>query len=687
MTPAPASPDATDRTLDFELATDLHAIEGAVESVLAVGRKSRFDPDRLRLHLRVGLTEAIANAMLYGSREDRDKRVRVEVRFTDEDVTVRVTDQGTGFDPDTIPDPTLPENLTQPNGRGIFLIRQLMDRVEYNAAGNSILMVLTNPLAGRETKRAEAIEGAPALPALARTLLDWFGRMHPAAQPHLVQAASPGGTGWVGVHPHAGRPEPDPADAEPDAWKSARIGIGEGSAFVLRVRAGSCTPGEMDGLVDALRDALAHDREARLTAAELSERYEEISLLYTINEIVGSALVAENATDRMLAEVMDVLGARRASLWVHRPGVDALELVAAVGEEGLRGPIAVNDPDSATAWVFREDQVLNIERGDTGSESVRLEPSPRRDDAFLSVPINFTPPDGRARSIGVLTLVGRQSGARFGPGDERLLAAVASQIGAAIETQRLMQETLRQERLLRELELAHDLQLKLLPDPGAFEAPPEIAARCSPAESVGGDFYQLYRLPGDRLGVLIGDVSSHGFGAALIMALTLSAVGIYARSTDSPAEVLRHVHRALIRELEQTEMYLSLFYGVLDRHDGLISYANAGHPQAWRIDGEGQVTRLGATGPPLGTMPVEPHGERIARWVAGRDMLLLFTDGLSDALADHRGSQSGEPALVDMVVAMRDQPLETIVADTFEASEPRRSGLPPDDRTMLLVRG
>jgi serine phosphatase RsbU (regulator of sigma subunit) len=171
------------------------------------------------------------------------------------------------------------------------------------------------------------------------------------------------------------------------------------------------------------------------------------------------------------------------------------------------------------------------------------------------------------------------------------------------------------------------------------------------------------------------------------MALTLSAVGIYARATESPAEVLRYVHRALIRELETTEMYLSLFYGVLDRQGGLLSYANAGHPQAWRIDGEGKPTRLGATGPPLGTMPVEPYGERLVRWSLGSDMLLLYTDGLSDALADQRGSQSGDGALVDEVLAKRNEELDDIIEHVFSESESRRSGLPPDDRTMLLLRG
>jgi serine phosphatase RsbU (regulator of sigma subunit) len=118
-----------------------------------------------------------------------------------------------------------------------------------------------------------------------------------------------------------------------------------------------------------------------------------------------------------------------------------------------------------------------------------------------------------------------------------------------------------------------------------------------------------------------------------------------------------------------------------------MSYANAGHPQAWRIEGGGQLTRLGATGPPLGTMPHEPYGERLVRWSSGSDMLLLFTDGLSDALADQRGSQSGESALLEEVLGKRAGELDDIIEHVFSESERRRSGLPPDDRTMLLLRG
>ena len=134
---------AFDHTL--ELPNDLRAIERAVGYLVDRGREVGFDYDRLRLNFRVGLTEALANAMLYGNCRDPRKRVRVEARLTPTEIIVQVTDEGSGFDPAKVLDPTLPVNRTRPGGRGIYLIRKLMDRVEFNELGNSITMVLLSP--------------------------------------------------------------------------------------------------------------------------------------------------------------------------------------------------------------------------------------------------------------------------------------------------------------------------------------------------------------------------------------------------------------------------------------------------------------------------------------------------------------------------------------------------------------
>ena len=131
--------------LILDIPNDLSSIEEAVDFVMQRCVSCGEDPRRLRLNLRVGLAEALANAMLYGNARDPSKRVKVEVAFQDSAITARVTDEGTGFDPLSLPDPTCPANLLKANGRGIFLMRKLLDEVHFNDRGNSVTLVLRLP--------------------------------------------------------------------------------------------------------------------------------------------------------------------------------------------------------------------------------------------------------------------------------------------------------------------------------------------------------------------------------------------------------------------------------------------------------------------------------------------------------------------------------------------------------------
>ncbi|HET7275284.1 MAG TPA: ATP-binding protein [Longimicrobiaceae bacterium] len=126
----------------LELPSNLGVIEAAVAYIVERCKPLGLDDSRVALNLRVGVTEALANAILYGNRKDPSKHVRVNVRLDRSRLSVRVEDQGKGFDPDAVPDPTLPANLLRPGGRGIFLIRHLMDEVEFNDRGNVICLIL-----------------------------------------------------------------------------------------------------------------------------------------------------------------------------------------------------------------------------------------------------------------------------------------------------------------------------------------------------------------------------------------------------------------------------------------------------------------------------------------------------------------------------------------------------------------
>ena len=131
--------------LVFDIPNDLASIEEAVDYVMQRCSHCGDDPRKVRLNLRVGLSEALANAMLYGNGRDPSKRVKVEVAFKGSTITARVTDEGSGFDPYRLPDPTTPSNLLKAEGRGIFLMRKLLDEVYFNDRGNSVTLVLRLP--------------------------------------------------------------------------------------------------------------------------------------------------------------------------------------------------------------------------------------------------------------------------------------------------------------------------------------------------------------------------------------------------------------------------------------------------------------------------------------------------------------------------------------------------------------
>jgi len=122
--------------------TDLEVVEEAVDVIARHCLASGLTPRAARFNLRVALSEALANAIVYGNQMDPAKRVDVRVEMDDGGFAVYVSDEGAGFDPTRVPDPTLPERIDRPDGRGLFLIRQLVDDVSFNDRGNAICMIL-----------------------------------------------------------------------------------------------------------------------------------------------------------------------------------------------------------------------------------------------------------------------------------------------------------------------------------------------------------------------------------------------------------------------------------------------------------------------------------------------------------------------------------------------------------------
>jgi sigma-B regulation protein RsbU (phosphoserine phosphatase) len=437
----------------------------------------------------------------------------------------------------------------------------------------------------------------------------------------------------------------------------------------------------LDLLLPIVTLQLQSSLEVEHAANELAERYEEINLLYTITEILGRSVALDEVAATILREVCVTVGAARGSLLVYDAGAGVLAAVAAQGVDPHTLPLIDEDDDcSVSARVFREQRAMIVDLHAMWCEAE----APYRRGTMLSVPIMWTAPGGSPEPLGVVNLSDRTTKQPFSAGDQKLVAAIATQIGTAIQNARLVTESLHRQQFLREMELAHDLQMKLLPRTSVVAPHAIVAARVVPAQSVGGDFYQLFPLVGQRTGVMIADVSSHGYGAALIMALAMSASAIHAQSSPGPSAMLERLLDSLREELATTEMSISTCYAVIDAVAGTLVYANAGLPHAFVLTADGASERLGAIDPPLGLGGDAVH-ERSRSW-SPADLLVLFTDGLADA-SGLEGERFGEQRVLDAVRLRLSQPPGEILAGIFEAVAEHTGGLePPDDQTCVIVR-
>lgn len=443
------------------------------------------------------------------------------------------------------------------------------------------------------------------------------------------------------------------------------------------------SPGEkhLRMLLPFVAQLLRGAQEVEHAALELAERYEEINLLYTIGEILGRTVTLEEAATTILTEISEIVGARHASILVHDAATDMLNVVAAIGADARNAPpIRVDDPACVSARVFRTQHPLTVQAGEMECEAER----PYRRGEMLSVPIMWTTPGG-GEPLGVVNLSDRRSRQPYSAGDQKLVAAIATQIGTAIQNARLVKSSLEQQRLLQEMYLAHDLQMKLLPKTTIVSPEAEVAAKVVPAESVGGDFYHLFRMPRNRTGVMIGDVSGHGYRAALIMALAMSAAAIHAQAAKDPGDMLTTLYGSLREELSSTEMFISVFFGVIDHTAGKLRYANNGHPHAFLIDAAGAATRLQADTPPMGLTDDSPAAGSIP-WQKGCDSLVLFTDGIVDS-RNAAGDRLGEARVLDVITRNRSRTPAELVDLVFKLLESHSGEVPsPDDLTLLVLK-
>lgn len=288
-------------------------------------------------------------------------------------------------------------------------------------------------------------------------------------------------------------------------------------------------------------------------------------------------------------------------------------------------------------------------------------------------------------TLGLLLLGKRWTGQAYGAGELQLLAILADQAMIALENARLVKETVRIQRLERELALARDIQQGLIgkiPQDGAVA----VAGLLEMCREVGGDYYDFVRREGE-LAFIVADVAGKGMPAALLMASLRASYHALQEEATSPARLAARLS-ALLWESAGSGRYVTAFLGLLRPSRGELVYCNAGHNPPFLIrpdDGETAVGRLEAGGMPLGILPDLSYSEELVRISPG-SVLALFTDGFSEA-TNAEDDEFGEERIGSLAAEVRTSPAPMILAHVVRAVSAHAGGArQQDDRTLVVLQ-
>lgn len=247
-------------------------------------------------------------------------------------------------------------------------------------------------------------------------------------------------------------------------------------------------------------------------------------------------------------------------------------------------------------------------------------------------------------------------------------------------------ELVQKEKLEHELEIAGEVQRSLLPATFPRVSGYSFFGRNVPARHVGGDLYDVIRVDDEHVGLLMADVSDKSVHAALIMAVTRTLFLSHARRSRSPAEVALAVHEGLLEVSSNDDMFVTVFYGVLNTTSGCLRYVRAGQdePLLYRAAG-GPPETLTAEGRFLGMLPELTLEERETRLYPG-DLLVMYSDGVPDAV-NPENAIYGLDRLRALLEVHRSAPAKIVCSAIFNDVFEFRGNAPAfDDITVLVVR-
>lgn len=406
-------------------------------------------------------------------------------------------------------------------------------------------------------------------------------------------------------------------------------------------------------------------------------------LLDTISD-VSSNQDLEALLRSIVAKAIAIANAERGLLLLMDPEAGELTVRVARDKAGNQLPQPVKFSRSIPAKVYESGKAETLMDAAGGGGDVALGQS-ILDLRLLSV--MCAPLTTSEETLGVLYVDSRASAKGFTQADLELFTTLGSQCAVAIRNGQLVEAYLEQQRLQHDLHVAKNIQQNMLPHKTIERPRVEIAGFNRPCEETGGDYFDYIPMPGMRMGVVVGDVSGHGIGAALFMMTARALLRAFTYKVADPAEVLTEVNRFLERDMPDGS-FMTLFFGEINTKSGAFRYASAGHnPMIVFRKRTGAFEELEKTGPGLGLIDGISYGTGETEPLGPGDILLLYTDGLPEAMSPDK-ELFGEERMKHLLAGLQERPPSEIVHQLVRAATDwTKEEVFEDDLTLVVAKG
>jgi sigma-B regulation protein RsbU (phosphoserine phosphatase) len=284
----------------------------------------------------------------------------------------------------------------------------------------------------------------------------------------------------------------------------------------------------------------------------------------------------------------------------------------------------------------------------------------------------------------VLTVYNKKEDGKFTEDDQRLLGILAAQSAQVIENARLYESEQAFQSMKEQLRLAAQIQLDLLPKSEPKVPGYDISGKTTPAQMVGGDYFDFLQLDEHRLAICLGDVSGKGLPASLLMANLQATLRGQALLGVSPKVCVQRSNKLLYLSTS-SDKFATLFYGLLDSETHQFSYCNAGHENPFVFSKSPEPQRLDAGGVVLSILEEFPYEEGSIQLEPG-DVIVIYSDGINEAININH-EQYGIERLETLIRDHREDPASVLIGHIMQAVHKHSTNQPQtDDMTVVVIK-